>query len=178
MKKLITSVLVLVVLFSLTACTSSPEADETTTEEASAVPVVSLVCEDTAVKAGDTVELRVNIKHSLLTACFDIYVIADDGFIYEDNETSAGSMIMIANNEEKDGVERFAIRGIVAETYDLPDNDVCTIKYKVSEDSVPGDVINVILQVPAYQLGLDESGNDVYSVNEDVVLNNITFTVE
>ena len=80
--------------------------------------------------------------------------------------------------EEKDGVERFAIRGIVAETYDLPDNDVCTIKYKVSEDAVPGDVINVILQVPAYQLGLDESGNDVYSVNEDVVLNNITFTVE
>ena len=162
----------------LTACTAEPSAEESTTEEAPAVPVVSLLCDDTSVKAGDTVELKVNVSHSPFTACFDIYVFADKGFIYEKNTVTPCEMILVANNDAKDGVEKVAIRGVVAETYDLPDNDICTITYKVSEDAASGDVINVILQVPSYQLGLDESGNDVYSVNEDIILNNITFTVE
>lgn len=178
MKKLISSVLVLMLIFAFAACNSETAGEESTTEEASAVPVVSLLCDDTSVKAGDTVELKVNIKYSPFTACFDIYVFADEGFVYEKNTVTPCEMILVANNDNKDGNEKVAIRGVVAETYDLPDNDICTITYKVSEDAASGDVINVILQVPSYQLGLDESGNDVYSVNEDIILNNITFTVE
>ena len=76
MKKLISSVLVLLLIFAFTACNSEPAGEESTTEEAPAVPVVSLIADDTSVKAGDTVELKVNIKYSPFTACFDIYVFA------------------------------------------------------------------------------------------------------
>ena len=71
-----------------------------------------------------------------------------------------------------------AIRGIVAETYDLPENDICTITYKVSEDAVSGDVINLVLQVPTYQLGVDKSGNEVYDVEKQVETKNLVLTVE
>ncbi len=177
MKRIVALILSALLVLCFTSCQTEEKTEETTVDESTVVPVVSLVCDNTTVKAGETVELRVNVRNSLFTACFDIYVIADELLVYESNRTSAGSMMMAANFEEKDGISRVAIRGIVAETYDLPDNDICTVTYKVSEEAVTGDVINVILQVPSYQLGLDESGNDVYSVNDEIILNNITLTV-
>lgn len=178
MKKIFFAVIAVLLVISFAACSDKEPVNETTTEETSSVPVVSLKTDNTAVKAGESVEIVVNISQSPLTACFDIYVVSDSLLIYEKNSASAGEMMMAANFKEEDGVERVAIRGISAQTFDLPDNDVCTITYKVSEEAVTGDVINIVLQVPSYQLGLDESGNDVYSVNEELTLNNITLTVE
>ncbi len=179
MKKVLSIFLVIFMIFCACSCTAGN--NEETTENSSeneAYPVVTLKTETSTVKAGDNVQIVVNICNAKYTACFDIYVLADEPLVYKENEISAHGMIMAANYQDDDAEGRLAIRGIAAETVKLEDADICTVTYTVSEDAVSGDVINLMLQVPSYQIGLDESGNDVLDVEASVVLNNLVLRVE
>ncbi len=166
MKKIFCIALALVMIFSLVSCTSGGEETTADTESgAKAAPVVSLVSEKTTVSPGEEITVSINIKDAPLTACFDVYVYADDYLEYVTSETVSSELILAANSEEKNGEEYFVVRGMVASTYDVIDEEICTVTYKLKEDAVAGTKINLTLQVPIYRIGLDESGNDIYSVN-------------
>lgn len=166
MKKIFCITLALVIIFSLASCSSGGEATTSDTESVAEVaPVVSLVSEKTTVSPGEEITLLLNIKDAPLTACFDVYVYADDYLEYVTSETVSSELILAENSEEKNGEEYFVVRGMVASTYDVFDEDICTVTYKVSEAAAAGTKINLTLQAPIYRIGFDESGNDVYNVD-------------
>ena len=166
MKKIFCILIALMMLFSFAACSDSNE--EVTSEEATeavTVPVISLVSEKTAVAPGEEIKVSLHIEDAPLTACFDILVFADAALSVAEVKTCPSEVILAANNESKAGEEYVIVRGMVAATYDVTDDDICNITYKVSDDVPTGTKINLTLQAPTYQLGLDESGNDVYNVD-------------
>lgn len=164
MKKIFCLAIALLMIFSFVSCTGGGEEVSSDDTEASDVPVVSLVCEKTKVTPGEEVTVKVHISNAPLTACFDIFTYADAVLECEAVETPDSDVILAANKEEMNGEVYAVVRGMVASTYDILDDDVCEIIYKVRDDASSGTKINLTLQVPVYQLGLDETGNDVYSV--------------
>ncbi len=178
MKKILSLLTAALFAFCLVSC-SSEKGEETTENfsENEIAPVISLKTEKLSVKAGETVDVVVNVKNAPFTACFDIFVVDDELFAYNDNDISSNGMIIAANYEES-SEGKLAIQGYVAETVNLEDADICTVTYTVSEQAEAGDIINVMLQVPSYQLGIDESGNDVIDVEAILTLNNLVLAVE
>ncbi len=163
MKKIFSFTIALLMVLSLAACSGGNEATDETTEK-TAAPVVSLVAERTEVLPGEEITVTVNVSEALLTACFDIFVFADDGLEVASVETCPSELILAANSKEEDGEEYVIVRGMSASTYDVADEDMCVITYKVKDDVAAGTKISLTLQVPTYQLGVDESGNDIYNV--------------
>lgn len=163
MKKIFSFTIALLMVLSLAACSGGNEATDETTEK-TAAPVVSLVAERTEVLPGEEIAVTVNVSEALLTACFDIFVYADDGLEVASVETCPSELILAANNKEEYGEEYVIVRGMSASTYDVADEDMCVITYKVKDDVAAGTNISLTLQVPTYQLGVDESGNDIYNV--------------
>ena len=181
MKKILSLSIVFVLIFSLSACKGN--GDEQTTSATDALgnsPIVSVLCESTEVSAGDTVEIFVHIAQSKYTACFDIYLYADEQLEYQSAiaKGSDQSLILAANLMDDETGEYVAVRGIVASTTDIMDDDIYSIEYKVADDVESGAKLCVNIQVPAYQLGIDERGDEVYSVTEDVQINNLVLTVK
>lgn len=166
MKKIFCVLIALLMILSFAACSGGGE--EATSEdlsEAVTVPTVSLVSEKTAVTPGEELKVTLHVADAPLTACFDILVFADDSLEFSEVKTCPSELILAANCEEKAGEEYVILRGMVAATYDVTDDDMCVITYKVKEDVPAGTKISLTLQVPTYQLGLDESGNDIYNVD-------------
>ncbi len=182
MKRFLCVLMIFALVFSFAACKTEDEAEQTTTQVSSMndSPMVSLKCENTEVSAGDMVEIFVHIADSPLTACFDVLVYADNGLEYESSRTIEGDtgLILAANFIEEESINYVAVRGIVSSTTDLLSNNVCKIVYKVSDSVVSGDKISVIAQIPAYQLGTDESGDEVYSVTDSLRISNLVLTVK
>lgn len=164
MKKILSITIALLMLFSLVSCSSG--GDETTTEADNdkVVPVISLVTQKTAVKPGEEIKVTLHISKAPLTACFDVCVYAESMLQYVEVKTIPSQLILAANKEAKGAEEYVIVRGIVAATYDVLDDDICEITYKVSEDAAKGTKINLTTRTPVYQVGMDESGNDVLSV--------------
>ncbi len=166
MKKIFCVVIALLMLVSFASCSGGGE--ETTTDvsgETATVPVVSLVSEKTAVAPGEEIKVTLHVADAPLTACFDILVFADAALQIKDVKTCPSELILAANREEKADEEYVILRGMVAATYDVADDDMCVITYKVKDDVPAGTKISLTLQVPTYQLGFDESGNDIYNVD-------------
>ena len=178
MKKILSLLSAALFIFCMTSCSSS-DGEETTDNQAlnETAPVVSLLAEKQSVKAGDTVEVTINIKNSPYTACFDIFVVSDELFVYENSDVYSNGMVLETNYDDTPGGS-FVINGFVVETVNLEDADICTVTYTVSEQAKAGDIINVMLSVPSFQVGIDESGNDVLDVEASLILNNLVFTVE
>ena len=164
MKKILSLTIALLMLLSFVSCSGGNEATDETTESAAA-PVVSLVAEKTEVLPGEEIKVTVNVTDALLTACFDIFVYADDGLEVVAVETCPSELILAANNREEAGEEYVIVRGMSAATYDVADEDMCVITYKVKDDVAAGTKISLTLQAPTYQLGFDESGDDIYNVD-------------
>lgn len=183
MKKLICILLSLVLVLSLASCANTGN-DETTEPETVAkpdAPVVSLLTESTEVNAGDSVSVVLHIKDGINTACFDIFVFAEGKIEYVGEKKAKGldsSLILAANYMTEEDPAYVALRGIVASTCNIADNDVYSFEYKVSDDAVSGDKISVVAQIPMYQVGTDETGNEVYAVNEYIEINNLVLTVK
>lgn len=181
MKKLLSLCLIFVLVFSFAACKDSIDEETTVEQNTDAeTPVVSLLADVTEVSAGDTVEVSVHIGNSRYTACFDIFVFADETLGFESSRSSAGDTnLILADNYVEDETGKYvAVRGIVASTTDVMDNSVCKITYKVADTAVSGDKIAVTVQIPSYQLGVDETGNEVYSVTDAIIVNNLVVTVK
>lgn len=180
MKKIIA--LFLCVLFCFSAMSCSGGTEETTASENNqvntVVPRIKLVLDSAAVVAGETVDIAVNISEAPLTACFDVFVYAPQQLTYESSDSLHSELIIASNIVESDNGKYVAVRGMVATTCDLSDDSVCVIQYKVSEDVKSGDELVLTVQVPLYQIGTDENGNDVYSVSESVVTEDLTLIVE
>ena len=169
MKKILSIAIALLMLLCLASCSNG--GNEETTAEATdneTVPVISLVSEKTTVTPGEEIIVKLHIKDAPLTACFDIYAFADDALSYVEVTTIPSQLILAANGEITDEEEFVTVRGMVAATYDVLDDDICEIKYIVKEDVPAGTKINLTLQVPTYKLGLDASGNDIYSVDPEL----------
>lgn len=180
MKKILCVILSLVFVFSFVACTDGNNEDANTSETSSdsGVPVISLVNEKTAVEPGEEVQIELHVKNAPLTACFDIYIYADEMLEYITSETVSSELILASNQEEADGIKRVVVRGMVAATYDILDDNICTVTYKVSEKAPSGTKLNLTVQSPMYQVGLDESGNDVYSVSDKIEFNGLVLEVQ
>ena len=178
MKKILSIAFGLLLVLSLASC-SSGNNEHTEDEAEKEAPVISLLCDNTLVSAGDEIEIKVNISQAPLTACFDVYVLSEAALTYVSSETQASGLILAANIDEtaEDG-GRVVVRGMVASTYDVLDEDVCIVTYKVADEAESGSKINLTLQVPIYQVGFDKSGNDVYDVNSSVILNGIVLEVK
>lgn len=164
MKKIICVAIALLMLFSFVSCSGG---SETTTEgntDDAVSPVISLVSDKTTVAPGEEIKVTLHVAEAPLTACFDILIFADETLEFSDVATCPSELILAANREEKAGEEYVIVRGMVAATYDVTDDDMCTVTYKVKDDVPSGSKISLTLQVPTYQLGLDESGNDIYNV--------------
>ena len=176
MKKIFGIVLSLMLVFSLVSCSSGSQGDatESTTEENGYV--ISLHSDNTAVNAGEEVTVKVHIKDIPFTACFDIYVFADEQLEYVTSETAELDLYLASNIDENAG--GVVVRGMVASTESIADEDICTITYKVSEDAASGSKINLNLQIPLYQVGFDKSGDDVYEISESIVLENLILEVQ
>ena len=181
MKKILSLCLILVLVISLVACKGG-SSEETTVEGGTdaGTPCVALISDVTEVSPGETVEVALHIKNSQYTACFDIYVYADEKLAFEKARTIEGDtgLILAANHLEDETGEYVAVRGMVASTCDVMDNVISRITYTVSQSAVSGDKIALNMQIPAYQLGVDESGNEVYSVTDSVIVNNLILTVK
>ncbi len=179
MKKIFSVIFSLILVLSLAACGTDGGNDSTSDDLSTGkgTPVVSLLCDKTAVSAGEEIEVRVHVDNAPRTACFDIYVQADEAAFYISSESFVPEMIIASNVEESDP-QSVIIRGMVAATFDVYDRDVCTISYKISEDVEAGSKISLSLRCPLYQLGLDASGNEVYSVGENIVLNGLVLEVQ
>ena len=165
MKKILSVVIALLMVITLGAC--NPAGEETTTaadDSDSSKPVVSLVTGKTAVKPGEEIKVSLHISNAPLTACFDACVYYESLLEYVEVKTVPSQLILAANKEADAGEEYVIVRGIVADTYDVLDDDMCEITYKVSESAPEGTKINLTVSVPVYQVGMDESGNDVMSV--------------
>ncbi len=165
MKKILSIIIALLTVISLVSCSSGGEETTTAAEDDSVVPVISLVSQKTAVKPGEEIKITLHISDAPFTACFDVYVYAENMLEYVEVKTLPSQLILAANKEAKGGEEYVIVRGIVAATYDVLDDDICEITYKISEDAPQGTKINLTTRAPLYQVGMDESGNDVLSVN-------------
>lgn len=178
MKKILSVILALMLAASLAGCSAGNQngTDDETTAAVDA-PVISVVCDKATVTAGEEIEVKVHIGNAPLTACFDIYVMADDAVSYISSKNPSSELILASNLEEEGGTSQVVIRGMVASTYDVLDENVCIIKYKVSDAAAAGTKISFSLKCPLYQVGLDESGNDVYSVEGNVSLNGLVLEV-
>lgn len=182
MKKLISILVVLSLLFSFAAC-SSGNTEENTSSSADVdndIPVISLHSDKSEVSAGDIISIYVHIKNAIHTACFDVYVYADEKLEYELATAQALSpeFILAANYLEDENNGYVAIRGIIATAYDIPDNDIYKIDYKVSDEVKSGDKLTFTVDSPSFELALDASGNDIYSVSEYLQVNNLTVNVK
>ena len=176
MKKVFGIVLSLILVLSLMSCStgSHEEATESTTPAISYF--ISAVCDNTVVSAGDEIEVKIHIEDIPFTACFDIYVAADEQLEYKSSKVAASDAILASNMDTDSG--NVIIRGMVASTVDIFDENICTVKYKVSEDAVSGSKLNVNLQVPLYLVGVDESGDDVYEIRDNIVLENLVLEIQ
>ena len=166
MKKIFCVIIALLMIVCFASCSGGGE--ETTSDvpdNTATVPVVSLVSEKTAVASGEEVKVTLKVAQAPLTACFDVLVFADDAIQIKDVKTCPSELILAANREEKADEEYVILRGMVAATYDVADDDMCVITYKVKDDVPAGTKISLTLQVPTYKLGFDESGNDIYNVD-------------
>ncbi len=180
MKKITALILSVLFCFAVASC-SGGEEQTTVSDDAGAntvAPKVKLVLDSAAVIAGETVDVAVNISEAPLTACFDIYVFAPEQLIYESSNSLHSELIIASNVVEREEKECVAVRGMVATTCDLLDDNICVIQYKVPEDAKSGDEIVFAVQVPLFQIGTDANGSDVYSVSSDVVTENLTLIVE
>ena len=183
MKKIVSFLLIALLLFSFVACASNGSDENTTTaaaEENSDMPIVSLRSDKTEVSAGDIISVYVHIKNAKHTACFDIFLYADEKLDYEiaASQIANTELILAANYLDGEDEGYVAIRGIVATAFDLLDNDIYRIDYKVSDKVQSGDKLNFNLQVPSFELALDASGNDIFAVNEYLQTNNLTVSVK
>ncbi len=167
MKKILSITIALLMVLFLVSCSSGGEETtvDATADADGAAPVVSLVTEKTAVKPGEEIRIMLHVSNAPLTACFDVCVYADNQLDFVDVETMASKLILAANQEKKGAEEYVIVRGIVASTYDVLDDDICEITYIVSQDAPAGTKINLTASVPVYQIGADKSGNDVLSVS-------------
>ncbi len=166
MKKIFCIVIALLTVLSFASCSGGGEtATSENAGETATAPVVSLVSEKTTVAPGEEIKVALHVANAPLTACFDILVFADDTLEFAEVKTCPSELILAANSEEKSGEEYVILRGMVAATYDVADDDMCNITYKVKDDVPAGTKISLTLQVPTYQLGVDESGNDIYNVD-------------
>ena len=105
-----------------------------------------------------------------------MYVQADETVSYVSSESHSLELILASNVMDNDP-GTVIVRGMVAATADIYDKEVCTIKYKVSEDVTSGTKISFSLRCPLYQVGFDESGNDVYSLGDNIVLKGLVLEV-
>ena len=179
MKKILIIALSLIMVLAFASCT--PSSGDTTSGDNSNEAdnyVISLMSDKAVVSAGDEVEIKVHINDIPLTACFDMYVYADDALEYVSSEASYEGLILASNIVENIDADSVIVRGMVADTCDVLDADVCTIKYKVSEDASSVSKISVTLQVPLYQVCLDKSGNDAYEIGESIELENLILEVQ
>ncbi len=179
MKKITALILCLLLCFAAASCSDGQK--ETTAEDnnaAAVAPRIKLVLDSAAVVAGETVEISVNISDAPLSACFDISVYSPRLLSYESSSASHSEFIIASNVVESEDTECVDVQGMVARTCDLLDDNVCVIRYKVSEDVKTGDKLVLTVRVPSYSLGTDESGNDTYSVAADVITENLTLIAE
>lgn len=178
MKKILSIILSLLFVLSLAGCAIGTAGDTTEGDESEKtdVPVVSVICDKTTVTAGEEIEVRVHIDNAPRTACFDVYVVADETMSYVSSESFSAELIL-ASNVVEDDPQTVIVRGMVAATADIYDKEVCTIKYKVSEDAKAGTKVSFSLLCPLYQIGFDESGNDVYSLGDNINLKGLVLEV-
>ncbi len=182
MKRLIVIMLCLLLCLSATACSAEKTEGGTgdTTGEASQYPspVIRLIQDSAAVLPGETVDVILHISNAPLTACFDIYVYAPPELAYDSSKTLHSELIVASNSVDYESAECVVVRGMVATTCDLTDDNISVITFTVPEDVKSGDELLISLQVPLYQLGTDEGGSDVYSVSANVITENLTLIVE
>lgn len=182
MKRLIAIMLCLLLCLSAASCSGgkTEENGSETTGNASQgpSPVIRLIQDSAAVVPGETVDVMLHISNAPLTACFDIYVYAPSRLVYESSNTLHSELIVASNSVEYESTECVVVRGMVATTCDLTDDNICVVTYTVPEDAKSGDELPITLQVPLYQLGTDDSGSDVYSVSANVIIENLTLIVE
>ena len=179
MKKI--AVIFLCMLLCFTAASCSGGQEETTSENnsgAAVTPQVKLVLDSAAVIAGETVDISVNVSQAPLSACFDIYIYSPEQLAYVSSQPSHSEFIIASNLVESEDTECVAVQGMVARTCDLLDDNICVISYKVSDDVKTGDKLVLTVRVPSYSVGTDESGNDTYSVGEDVITETLTLIAE
>ena len=95
MKKILSLILFAAIVLSLAGCTGGKQNETTQDEtESESFPIVTLVCDNTKVSAGEEIEVKVHIDNAPRTACFDIYVYADETVSYVTSETVSSELIL------------------------------------------------------------------------------------
>lgn len=183
MKKIISLLLIMSVLVSFAACKNGNNggnnSEETTVNTEVVTPVVTLNCDKTEVAPGEEISVVVHVANAPKTACFDIYLYADEILEYKSASSKSIEKFQLEANgmTDADGKPYVAIRGIVATCVDILDNDIYTIKYIVSDNAVSGDEIEIKIKCPMFQVAFDENGNDVSNCAQNMEFSALSFTV-
>lgn len=167
MKKtaIIISAVLLALCLVLTACEKS-EGNGSAGSSAENIPVLSLVCENKKVEAGQTARVYLHIE-----GC-ERFAVGSFTFTLEGNASLEGG-------EKADEVDIFAQANtdveneltagmFVATTLDLPDTDLYYVDIAVPEDADSGDKIKVTVTVNEFETGVDAGGSELNEISSEI----------
>lgn len=125
--------------------------------------------------AGEDVTVTVTLNNAPLTACFDFYVLTEDGAVYgKISEASVSDMQIAGDGAE--GVCR--IMGMTATTVDIDRVKIADITFTVPADAKSGDVITFTGNTKDFDVGRDSGGAKTDSVTAKMTDPTLKITVK
>lgn len=187
MKKIICLFLVGVMIFALASCgneskettIASDSAENTTLDVNSVTPEVTFTCEKNEVAPGEEISAFIYVKNAPQTACFDMYVYADNRLECDKIKCGYVENFQLEANRlsDADGNKYVAVRGMVATCRDILDDDICTLTYKIPADAASGDKYEITMKCPVYQIAFDENGNEIANCADKISPVTLEFVV-
>ena len=176
MKKLIASVSVFLLLFSLmgsAACSGGKDADPTA-RYLGGKESFSLTADKETVAPGETVTVTFHAENCKNAACFDVLLITpDNAALTGCKEKESGDFITSALESDGDVV----FSAIIATTGNIDSMDMMTATFTVSENAAPGDTVAFRAEFSSYLVGTDESGDENADATALVAVVPVTVTV-
>lgn len=166
MKKIISAVLIVCILFSVCGLAGCSLMQKKLLKLSSDVKEVS---------AGEEFTVIVSMKKIKMLAClqFDVSV---DGAAELTNRKTIESKDMELMPNTVDGV--LVMAAYVATVIDIDPFDFQKLTFKVSEDAKPGDVITVKLNVSQLIKGLDVNGDNTENITDTVSGDTLTVKIK
>lgn len=175
MKKIISFILVLSVVLCFAACNGSGGLKN---QEGDGV-AITLFADKTSVAPGEELVIAVNVKDAQFAACFDLFVETDSdaSFVKVRQGKNLGEFMVEGNQQVIDGKEGVYIGGMISTALTLSDHDVANITYQIPENAKIGEKYNFNIRCDSFDVSYDESGNEIYSVMEDMALTGVTVVI-
>lgn len=173
MKKILSFLIAVAMLFCLAACNSDGSVAANGSNDG---PCVSVFADKKAVAPGDELVLYVNVAGAENLACFDIFITTESEieFVEGNNLMGPEGFIIECNEQKVNGVDGILVAGMHMYAYTVENNDIASVTFKVPEDMGTGKSVKFKVECHSFDVSDDESGNDIYSVADTVAVKGLS----